>query len=424
MSCAGLSNSIISNTKKNSMKKLMLIMAAALVSLSACSKSADEPVVQKTQSSESDASSVISLTIEGEREDIKVVNEDEEAARALPLTGKVTGSKISGTVFGQSGKINGLVCVYAKAPNAPVVVRQVVFTVEGKRLRYNGDLNISPYTSDQVNALLMDVYVGGDVHNVRNLRGTRNGRTNAYFFWTPKAIRTKEGMDLSQLNPIFYSYARPIAELKGGTNYASTTHSFRLFGEFLSFRFRSDMNPDPSSTTSIRFDALEVRGFGIGGLKLVEGDAYNGPQLMAKTETWDDPTAAQILRFDDGNTYRLNRANKRPLEDAAYTIYLFPYVEPKGGVRMYYTGYSGKPTDPSLEIFEQWEGRNKNNLTNAPNYWATYVQHTGIASRYIPRYPYTRRHPSNTGGTFNNLILRMSRYNADKYKYSAPAPKD
>ena len=411
----------------------MLIMAAALVSLSACSKSADEPVVQKTQSSESDASSVISLTIEGEREDIKVVNEDEEAARALPLTGKVTGSKISGTVFGQSGKINGLVCVYAKAPNTPVVVRQVDFTVEGKRLRYNGDVNISPYTADQAKALRVDVYVGGQTRNVVNRRGVKNNRSIAEFWWTPKAIRTKEGMDLSQLNPIFYSYNRPITELKRGVNYASTDHSFRLFGEFLSFRFRSDMNPDPSSNTSIRFNALEVCGFGTGGLKLVEGERNNGPQLMVYRETvgtppYKEPSGThpitQILRFDDGKTYSLNYANKRPADDAAYTIYVFPYVEPQGGVRMYYTGYAGTPTDPSLEIFEQWEGRNKDNLTNAPNYWATYVQHTGIASRYIPQYPYTRRHPSNTGGTFNNLILRMSRYNADRYKYSAPAPKN
>ena len=36
----------IRTKRKNSMKKLMLIMAGALVSLSACSKSADEPVAQ------------------------------------------------------------------------------------------------------------------------------------------------------------------------------------------------------------------------------------------------------------------------------------------------------------------------------------------------------------------------------------------
>ena len=77
MGCAGLSNSIISNTKKNSMKKLMLIMAGALVSLSACSKSADEPVAQP-QNQNAAEQETITLHIEGEREDVVVKDQEGE----------------------------------------------------------------------------------------------------------------------------------------------------------------------------------------------------------------------------------------------------------------------------------------------------------------------------------------------------------
>lgn len=81
MSCAGLSNSIISNTKKNSMKRLMLSTAVALVALSACSKSIDEPVAQ-TQNQNAAEQETITLHIEGEREDVVVKDQE---GRALNL---------------------------------------------------------------------------------------------------------------------------------------------------------------------------------------------------------------------------------------------------------------------------------------------------------------------------------------------------
>lgn len=87
VSCAGLSNSIISNTKKNSMKKLMLIMAGALVSLSACSKSADEPVAQPQNQNVAEQET-ITLHIEGEREDVVVKDQE---GRALNLKATVGG---------------------------------------------------------------------------------------------------------------------------------------------------------------------------------------------------------------------------------------------------------------------------------------------------------------------------------------------
>ena len=55
------------------MKKLMLVMTLALVALSACSKSGNEPVVQNLiQSQESQYQDSIMLHIETEREDVSV----------------------------------------------------------------------------------------------------------------------------------------------------------------------------------------------------------------------------------------------------------------------------------------------------------------------------------------------------------------
>ena len=446
----------------------MLIMAAALVSLSACSKSADEPVAQKTQSSQGDAANVISLTIEGEREDIKIVGEDEQAARAVPIRGKVTGSKITGTVFGQTGRVDGIVCIYANKPAANEhfngIIRKVTFTVDGKVLRFKGDLNIDPYTASRAKDLLMDVYIGGVIQALNpngwigeptpptsgrdhSLRYRRHGYrrpsqteqplvAGVEFGWTPKVIRTEDGMDLSQLNPLFYSYARPIAELTKNTSFASTGHSFKLFGEFLSFRFRNDMNPEPGGRTSVRFNGLEVRGFGIGGLKLMEPDGNNGPQLALRKETWNDKSPVQILSFPGNKTYYLNMASKLPLnkyyangddykyrpedvEDVAYTIYLYPWLERSGGVRMWHQPAGRRPAgDPSLSIFYNWEQGATDHRVNEPNYWATYS--TIVNGIYRGANPYYRKHGDDLGGTFNNLILRMPRHNANTSKYNAP----
>jgi|GEM_PF-591149 lipoprotein len=426
------------------MKKLMLVVAAALVSLSACSKSADEPVAQKTQSPQGDAANVISLTIEGEREDIKIVDEDEQAARAVPIRGKVTGSKITGTVLQNSKTVDGLICVYPKTPGrgdrASGLVRKVTFTVEGKRLRFKGEVNLAAYPANRIKDLLMDVYVGGVIEKQESGWPFQAGGGNkAYgaveFGWTPKVIRTEDGMDLSQLNPLFYSYAVPISVDKDGT-YVSTGHRFRLFGEFLSFRFRNDMNPEPGGRTSVRFNALEVRGFGIGGLKLTAPEGGNGPQLALRKETWNAKSPGQILSFPGNKTYYLNKASKFPLnkyyangdeakyrpedvEDVAYTIYLYPWLERFGGVRMWYTNYlTPNPKDPSLEIFYNWENGATNYRANEPNYWVTYT--TTSRGSSVGATPHYRKHGGDLGGTFNNLILRMPRYNANTRKYPAP----
>nr|WP_314773019.1 hypothetical protein [uncultured Porphyromonas sp.] len=69
------------------MKKLMLSMAVALVTLSACSKSADEPVAQP-QNQNAAEQETITLHIEGEREDVVVKDQE---GRALNLKATIGG---------------------------------------------------------------------------------------------------------------------------------------------------------------------------------------------------------------------------------------------------------------------------------------------------------------------------------------------
>lgn len=84
------------------MKKLMLIMAGALVSLSACSKSADEPVAQP-QNQNAAEQETITLHIEGEREDVVVKDQE---GRALNLKATIGGPHNELLSFSVDGSID------------------------------------------------------------------------------------------------------------------------------------------------------------------------------------------------------------------------------------------------------------------------------------------------------------------------------
>ena len=118
----------------NSMNKLMLLMSVALVSLSACSKSIDEPIAQ-TQTSNDEEQETITLHIEGEREDLAVVDEE---GRALNLTAKIGGnSKIEGITVDDSEEVPGIIYLFNDDKGVSTGVnglaRQVNFKIRGIR---------------------------------------------------------------------------------------------------------------------------------------------------------------------------------------------------------------------------------------------------------------------------------------------------
>lgn len=93
----------------NGMKKLMLIMSVALISLSACSKSVDEPVAQTKNQNDAEQGT-ITLHIEGEREDIAVVDQD---GRALNLKATIGGNaQIEKVTVEDSDEVPGIIYLF------------------------------------------------------------------------------------------------------------------------------------------------------------------------------------------------------------------------------------------------------------------------------------------------------------------------
>ena len=378
--------------KKNCMKKIMLLMAAALVSLSACSKSANEPAV-KNQDDEVVES--INLTIEGERENVSVLDEN---GRALNLKGSVEGSNITGITLGD-GKVEGIIYVYSVGNSAGAVekkgfARRVTFDVHNNKVSYRGELKTGRLRRGQLPYLKMDVYIGG------NIGRTTIDDESAYphgggvqYLSSKEAVLTKDGMDLSVHNPIFYSKGLGMTVGKTGQvqDYYSTGHKFKLYGEFVSLRFRMTNG----ASTKARFNGLLVRGFGIGGVSLDEPTSSNGytPTMTASLPSSTNATGT-FISFPDNKTYYINGDGHAPYEDqahpnvksdVAYTIYLFTPAEPRGGVRM---GFSKTPN-----IFMNGTGDNANNL---PGYWGESTQD-----------PY--HSTSKNYGKFHNLVLLLRR---------------
>lgn len=370
------------------MKKIMLLMAAALVSLSACSKSANEPAV-KNQNDE--ALETINLTIEGEREDVSVLDEN---GRALNLKGSAEGPKLKGITL-KDGKVEGIIYMHTlKNPGSATarkgIARRVIFDVHNNKVSYRGPLKTGALIKGQLPYKYMDVYIGGRIGTTTIDDGTPNPYGGFVQYHSSKdAVRTEDGMDLSVLNPIFYSKNIPVTIGQNGQtqDYYSTNHKFKLYGEFVSFRFRM------VNGAKARFNSLLVRGFGIGGIAINEPSSTNGytPQITVQNKT-ENATLGTPVSFTDGQTYYIKGDGNQPYKnyadpdtksDDAYTIYLFTPAEPKGGVRMAYKG--------SPNIFIDGTGAK---LKNSPTYWATDagLPHTSTYKNY---------------GKFHNLVLLL-----------------
>lgn len=369
------------------MKKIMLLMAAALVSLSACSKSANEPAV-KNQNDEVEES--INITIEGEREDVPVLDEN---GRALNLTGSAQGNLLKGVTL-KDGKVEGIIYIYAlKNPGDQTmrkgIARRVTFDVHNNKVSYRGWLKTGNLQKSQFPYTKMDVYIGGNIGTTTIDDGTANPHGGfVQYLSSKKAVRTEDGMDLSVLNPIFYSTGVDVTPGKAGQkqHFYSTGHKFKLYGEFVSFRFRM------TNSAQARFNGLLVRGFGIGGIAINEPSSANNytPRIEVQNQTATQKGGIPVS-FVPEQTYYIKGNGNAPYKnygkptdgsDDAYTIYLFTPAEPNGGVRMAYNG--------SSNIFMDGTSSAK----NLPGYWGE--------SETKPHFSRYKNY-----GKFHNLVLLL-----------------
>lgn len=376
------------------MKKLMLIMAGALVSLSACSKSADEPVVQP-QNQAGEELVNINVSFEGEREPIQVVDQE---GRGLDLKTDVQGNLIKGITLDGSGEVNGVIYLYRpgydKTPeNVNGIARQVKFKVNGNKISYKGSFptriqrGYLPFTK-------MDVYVGGRIkRQTIEPDGVKDPRGGDIEYYPSNGfIRTEEGMNLSQFNPIFYSQDVDVTVGKNGQtqDYYSTGHKLKLFGEFISCRVRLARR---APEVQAKFNGFLLRGFGSEGM-VIQAPSKNsgGRPAFGKVMASATRPANQAKFIGLGKTYYVwgdgkapslysnaNTNAQAPRVDEAYTFYLFTPVEPQGGIR------------PSF-------GHNTAIFTPARNWGAPYW---GASDSQ----PYTSK--SANFGKFHNLILAL-----------------
>lgn len=401
MGCAGLSNSIISNSKKNSMKKLMLSMAAALVALSACSKSIDEPVAQ-TQNQNAAEQETITLHIEGEREDVVVKDQEGRALNLKATVGGPHNELLKGVSVEDSEDVPGVIYLYndkgfTNPGSVNGLARQVTFKVKGNKVTFHGELATGRLQPGQLPFNKASIYLGGYI-NEQSIEkpGIVDTRGGAVYYSFPRtALRTQPGMDLSKLYPLFTSY---YVDVKPGTkagarDYYSTGHRFKLYGQFVSVRCRMTNG----RSVEARYNGFAVRGYGILGLRLdapapdTKPNLNNRPVLRVAVASSGSKEGV-FVGFSDNKTYYikgngespyLNRANDQSKSDAAYTLYLFPGVEPYGGIRM---AYGNERTNIFLT---------KGNYENRPYYWGL-----DEAGKEIGR-----RVKDVTSGKFHNILL-------------------
>ena len=330
------------------MKKIMLLMAAALVSLSACSKSANEPVV-KNQDDEVLES--INLHIEGEREPISVIDEN---GRALDVKATVEDNLIKGITPSGDGEVDGIIYVFN--PNGTFnpahingFARQVKFKVHGNKISFNGTLGKTRLRRGQLTFLKMNVYIGGHIKDQSiepNGVNDPQGGSVAYYF-PKRCVKTEDGMNLASLDPIFYSEMMDITVGKDGQvqDYYSTGHKFKLFGEFISCRVRVGRL---NTSVQGKYNGFLLRGFGLEGaiLEAPDKNHWNRPywrkSMASANRSADQATFIEIPGRPtyyikaDGSAPTLTPAIPDSKNDDAFTFYLFTPVESQGGIRPSY----------------------------------------------------------------------------------------
>lgn len=384
------------------MKKLMLSMAAALVTLSACSKSADEPVAQP-QNQNAAEQETITLHIEGEREDVVVKDQEGRALNLKATIGGPHNELLKGVTVEDSEDVPGVIYLYNdkgfKNPNTVNgLARQVTFKVKGNKVTFYGKLATGRLQPGELPFNKASIYLGGYIKDQSiekpGIVDTRGGGVSYSF--PHKALRTEPGMDLSKLYPLFTSYNVDVnpGTKKGARDYYSTGHRFRLYGQFVSVRCRMTNG----RSVEARYNGFAVRGYGILGLRLdapapnAKANLNNRPVLRVAVAS-SGSKEGTFVGFSDSKTYfikgngeapYLNRGDdQKSKSDAAYTLYLFPGVEPYGGIRM---AYDNVRTNIFLS---------QGSYQNRPYYWGL-----DEAGKEIGR-----RVKDTTPGKFHNILL-------------------
>ena len=353
----------------NSMNKLMLLMSVALVSLSACSKSIDEPIAQTKNQNDAEQGT-ITLHIEGEREDIAVVDQD---GRALNLKATINrNAQISKVTVEDSDEVPGIIYLFndkgLKNPGSVNgLARQVKFKIRGNKVSFYGELATGRLQPGQLPFNKMTIVLGGSIKRQTIETGLADTRGGGVEYYAPRiAVRTEPGMDLSLLNPIFTSYAVDVHKgtKSGAADYYSTGHRFKLLGQFVSVHCRM-VN---GASVQARYNGFAVRGLGVMGIRLVaperraDAGLTNRPIFESASPSFQSKEG-EFIKFSDNKTYYIKGDGDAPYvdgkqTDAAYTLYVFPAME-TGGIRMAYN-------NPRTSIFLT----PPYDRVNRPNYWS------------------------------------------------------
>ena len=410
------------------MKKLMLVMTLALVALSACSKSGNEPVVQNLiQSQESQYQDSIMLHIEAEREDVSV--QEVQNPHGITLFAGITNTLIKSIVINGSGEEDGFIYLYDDdATASPInhsIVCYVKFQVQGKKVSFRGKIPVnSPVRKvSDLKTRKVAIFVGGNVPE--HLKDTTQPipAISLRYKYTDLALRTKPGMRLDRFKPLFYSIGDDIVvggrDEKGDLDFRVEMKKLKLYGEFVTFRFRLD-GSRAEKNAIVKFNGVSVRGFGTGGFWINEPTPFYYGATKQYPYFWKDSQDAdeyggRFIPFEDGATYYL-KANgqspfKNPAEDSdlnrldvSYTLYFPDEHETVGGVRMAFGTKGQKMTPHGTEIFHSGISGDYRNL---PNYWGDDpgLDPTDPFGVYRTS-PYQKK--IKTGNKFHNVQLRLT----------------
>lgn len=320
----------------------MLLWAALLLAGSSCTQSTDTPQVKHQE-----PLTPITLHIEGTREDVPAVD---EGGKAISLTGNTNGSLISSITITTPSKVKGIVCIYDGSGQG--FIREVEFDVNGRHISFYGDIELNGLRRGQLTATKMDIYVGGDYTYTPGSNGPVE--YNAPI----KTMRTTGTMNLGEFNPIFVSLGNPIVAATQPTqrDYNVLNSKFRLFGEFVSFRFRN-----PEVGRNLRFDGLSIafaanQGFRLRMPTQLTAEGFVKPVLV--DNIGGGGGIEKYYPFADGNAYSLNGPTTAGSEtalpgDPAYTVYLFTEAQPGASVRFAHGGLTSSPIVGEQRYFAQ-----------------------------------------------------------------------
>ncbi|WP_297192697.1 hypothetical protein [uncultured Porphyromonas sp.] len=299
------------------MKKFLLLCSVALLTFSSCSKEKDEPIVKSNESEQTS----INLHIEGEREDVPVADVE---GRGLSLTADVRGNKITSVKIAKTESVKAILCLYTSTKG---ISREVTLPIVDGKISWRGSVDVGSFTKEELRDAKVSIFIGGDY----TYPGDDKPITYESF---NKAVRTTNGMNLSQFNPIFVSEGVRLTPGGSGSDvdFDSKGHRFRLFGQFVSVSFRN-----PLHGYNLLFNGMIVGPYASIGMILhpAGSDGFTKPTFRVKPKT----SVALFYPFTDRKTISLNGpateggAETVPEDDPAYTIYIFTGVEGMGGIR-------------------------------------------------------------------------------------------